>query len=264
MRAKDRYPAYIPSKNFILAVVQQLGPDFPKDMLAEIEKSNLPPGFKQVLKDFAIDSNNDFEKFKKNMETFYNNVMDRASGWYKKKIRRVLLIIGILLAIILNIDTIRIVNDALRDKKQLQATTDRIADLLPNISADSSSVTIRDKDQNVVFQQNVKVNIDSAQMPDKTKRAQLKQLTLQYEDVTGYHLGYPSWASFQNEWFSIRPDADKQEGTIDTIIHFLAKLLGVIITGFALQVSANYWFDLMNKAVNIRAVGKRPNGEQNP
>jgi hypothetical protein len=169
-----------------------------------------------------------------------------------------LLIIGILLAIILNIDTIRIVNDALRDKKQLGATTDRIAELLPGITSDSSSeITIRDNKNNVLFSQKVLVSPDSAQLPDSKKWVQLQALTVEYENVTGYHLGYTGLDGFLNDWFGIGSSQD----VTDKLLGFFSKFLGVLITGFALQVSANYWFDLMNKVVNIRAVGKRPNGD---
>jgi hypothetical protein len=262
MRIEDRYPAYIPSKNFIMAVLQQLGPEFPKDMQKHIENSNLPPDFKQVLKDFVVDANNNFELFKHNIETFFNNSMERAAGWYKKKIRRVLLVIGIFLAIVLNIDTIRIVNDALRDKKQLEATTNRIAEFLPRVTSDSSSViTIRDADQNIVFKQEIGVSMDSANL-DLKKTGSIKALTLEYENITGYHLGYKGLDGFMKEWFGVRPIGIRQENFTDRVIRFLSKFLGVLITAFALQISANYWFDLMNKAVNIRAVGKRPNGKK--
>ncbi|MDR3573399.1 MAG: hypothetical protein P4L50_06050 [Anaerolineaceae bacterium] len=44
-----------------------------------------------------------------NIETWFNNTMDRASGWYKRSTVWIAILIGLIVAILLNIDTLAIV-----------------------------------------------------------------------------------------------------------------------------------------------------------
>lgn len=56
---------------------------------------------------------------RKNVEDWYDDAMDRVSGWYKRRVHIILIILGLLAAFALNIDTIQITkallyNDTLR------------------------------------------------------------------------------------------------------------------------------------------------------
>ncbi|MBT1688725.1 hypothetical protein [Dawidia soli] len=67
------------------------------------------------------DSNNDLFKFRLQLEQWFEDTMNRASGWYKQRIQFTLLIIGLIIAIGFNADTLAIVgklsvNKDLRDK----------------------------------------------------------------------------------------------------------------------------------------------------
>ena len=39
---------------------------------------------------------------------------------------------------------------------------------------------------------------------------------------------------------------------------WLAKLLGLLITAFAVSLGAPFWFDTLNKFMNIRSAGSSP------
>src|SRR5262249_3775904 len=49
------------------------------------------------------------EAFRKNLENWFNDAMDRVGGWYKRWTRQILLVISVLAVIALNADTIKIV-----------------------------------------------------------------------------------------------------------------------------------------------------------
>jgi hypothetical protein len=79
------------------------------------------------------------ETVKSNLAAWYDSSMDRVSGWYKRRVQLILFFIGILAAVVLNIDAIttatRLMNDdALRDsvvalaKKSLDARKDGAGD----------------------------------------------------------------------------------------------------------------------------------------
>lgn len=226
MKSKGRYPAYIPPASFVQAIICELNVDNykPEKLMDELKaNTSLPKNFRQVLINLYAQSEENIPRFEEKVEAFYNNAMDRATGWYKKKARRTLLILGFLLSVILNIDTIKIVNDALADKEKLNKAVDNIAANLPRLDS-LRSLTVTDT--------SIEVTVSSAREIGNTAR-------LEFEQTTGYSLGY---SDFKKEWSD----------------NFLLKLLGVLITAFALQLGSNYWFDILNKTVNIRATGKRP------
>ncbi len=39
---------------------------------------------------------------------------------------------------------------------------------------------------------------------------------------------------------------------------WLVKLIGLLLTGAAVSLGVPFWFDVLNKVVNLRSVGKRP------
>jgi hypothetical protein len=245
MKIKGQYPAYISAENFVLAIIQQLGASqyTSGNLTNAINASNLPPQFKQVLIDLDAKSQSQLSLFEKELAAFYNHAMDRAGGWYKRKIRLILLILGFLMSLTLNIDTIRIANDALKDKARLANAADNITAGLRNITG-TDSISIKDTSGNTILVQSTRLDtVFTAETPEKAKE-KLTRLKAVYQLDTGYSLGYTSWNNFLEQWKT----------------NFLSKLLGILITAFALQLGSNYWFGLLTKAVDLRAAGKKPNG----
>src|SRR6185436_4630280 len=65
------------------------------------------------------EAGNDINKARGNVEAWYDDAMDRVSGWYKRRTSFILIVIGLLASFALNIDTIQITkallyNDTLR------------------------------------------------------------------------------------------------------------------------------------------------------
>lgn len=54
------------------------------------------------------DAHNDVEKFKENIETWFNNAMDRVSGWYKRSAQWVIAGLAVGAAVGMNVDAIQI------------------------------------------------------------------------------------------------------------------------------------------------------------
>lgn len=60
-----------------------------------------------------------------------------------------------------------------------------------------------------------------------------------YETSSGLYLGYQK-GEFMEQWFG------------HGILGFLLKLMGMVITAFAVQLGSNYWFDIMKKALSMK------------
>jgi hypothetical protein len=60
------------------------------------------------LRSLWLECGADLEKFKTKLEDWFNDTMDRCSGWYKRYTRMVLFVIGFIIAVAFNVDTIAI------------------------------------------------------------------------------------------------------------------------------------------------------------
>ena len=237
---------------------------------AAITASPIPVSMQQVMLDLLAKAQNNLTDFQNELETFYNDAMDRAGGWYKRNTRTILLIIGGVIAIILNLDTIKIVQNSLKDTTQLSKTIDNITSQMNNTSLNNGTIVITDKNNKPLV--SIKNNIDSsssATMADSVKDStaketvhtmkkdaqNVKNLQILYDQDTGYTLGYDGWENIHDEWFG------KDDNCSEGFWIFLRKLLGLLITVFALQLGSNYWFDTLNKVINIRAAGKKPDDD---
>jgi hypothetical protein len=244
MKKEDKFPVYIPARNFVLAIVQHLDGNAYKsgnivsNRVKDIDKQDtekdiLPDELVIVLKTIMKQVSNlppeqIIYEFEQRLEVFFNNSMDRVTGWYKRRVRRILLILGFSLSVVLNIDTIKICNDAIQDRSKLSNAVDNISsNILKFDTLQKSQIRIKDSASAITVTQTK----DGVTTP-----------VVVYEQTTGYKLGYNTFDDFKRQWKE----------------NFWKKLLGILLTAFALQLGSNYWFDMMNKAVNVRAAGKRP------
>jgi hypothetical protein len=121
-------PSYIPPQNFVLAlldvvpaaaqiagqagIVQQDVAAMLASLRTAAQKLANDPKTEKVgrpLVSMLHAAGNDDAKLRKSLEDWYNSAMDRVSGWYKYRTQKILFGIGLVLAISLNADTVRIV-----------------------------------------------------------------------------------------------------------------------------------------------------------
>jgi hypothetical protein len=117
-------PSYLPPRAFSLAVAETLAagaPDRPEgpslwqqtddEILKRAEKalSSLPEGqVRNVLEKAAANSHGKLEGFRAQVEAAFDDSMERASGWYKRKVQIVLVVLAATVAIGLNVDSLRV------------------------------------------------------------------------------------------------------------------------------------------------------------
>jgi hypothetical protein len=66
------------------------------------------PSTALFLKSIWLESGADIDMFKSKLEQWFNDTMDRATGWYKRYTRIILFILGLIVAFAFNVDTIAI------------------------------------------------------------------------------------------------------------------------------------------------------------
>jgi hypothetical protein len=200
-------PSYIPSRTFTLALLDLVAPakiDAPRT-LDELKGglANLPEPLQKMLTTLLEESQYNIERLKTNLEIWFNNGMERVGGWYKRKSQIIQLSLALVLAGILNIDSIHVA-------RTLFAVNSPLRESLVESAKDFSK------------------------SGGTTKP--LKEVT----NALG-NLALPiGWSDFELR---------------DRCPTFL---LGWLITALAVSLGAPFWFDLLNKFINVRAAGKAP------
>jgi len=108
---RNRRPSYIPTEKFTLAVLDRylddaaIGPSAsPEKITQALDK--LPHDLRAPLKLFWKDANHDIAVFRTHVEGWFNDTMQRVSGWYRRQTQYMLLGLGIALAVALNVNTV--------------------------------------------------------------------------------------------------------------------------------------------------------------
>jgi hypothetical protein len=112
---KTDLPSYIPSRTFAAALLG-LGQasiltagDVRKDMRKLEQSIQAIPSksVQEALLALLHDAQGDAVAFRRNVERWYDDQMERVSGWYRKRIQKVLWILAFAVAIAINADTLQ-------------------------------------------------------------------------------------------------------------------------------------------------------------
>lgn len=218
--AKSRPPSYLSAENFqsILMDLILNGED-PGRLTQKIEE--LPnEELKKVLKQLLNDAGYELEEFKTKMRNWYNDVMDRAAGWYKRNIQILVTFVGLVVAIVFNADTISLY-------QRLESNPEELKEIVSMAEAYAKKSDLGIQSGGTVEQQWEQVN---NLIKDEINQAK-SPLGL------GWH-----------------PEELQGMTPSDWVI----KVLGWIVTALAVSLGAPFWFDLLKKIVNIRSSGNQP------
>ena len=223
-------PSYVPGKSFVLALLSLITegkqpPAEGKDLRAAIESiANVE--LKSTLLSLHDDAQGDLERFKANIENWFNESMDRVGGWYKRYAQKWLLGLGFLLAVVCNVDSVRIIHALSADSKLRESMVAQAERYSSEMTASGAAPTADEKIQQF-----------------KDRLADL--------GGTGVPIGWGDGVA--RRLWTFPPDHR------DVLIGaWLSALAGWIITALAASLGAPFWFDLLGRIVDIRAVGRAP------
>ena len=167
------------------------------------------------------DTQQQLERFQKEVEIWFDQSMQRASGVYKRNARGVAILLGTAIALAANADTINIINRLSKDS-MLRSTVNLYAKQLVEKNANTKldNLTNLTKVQNQVDRA-----LDNVALP--------------------FGWGEANRLELDSQGKLFLPAA-------------MAKLLGWILSGVAISMGASFWFEALNKIINIRNAGKKP------
>jgi hypothetical protein len=104
--------AALPAGDPRAANVAALAAEIGKEPLerAYLSAHNLPadnPARAPLLR-MLVDANGDLDRFRRSVENWYDDTMDRVSGWYKRYVQRIILALSVSIVLVLNLDTINL------------------------------------------------------------------------------------------------------------------------------------------------------------
>jgi hypothetical protein len=115
-RGKLHKPSYIPGDTFALALMSMDVVQVYKDNPA-VANSPIPDTLKSLFDKAKMDplAKNDPTKVLAieltSIEKWYNDAMDRVTGWYKRRVQLIIFLLGCAIVITLNVDTISLITN---------------------------------------------------------------------------------------------------------------------------------------------------------
>lgn len=235
-RPRDKeHPSYLDARSVALALLDSLNPAHQADPAAqasfpameEIRAAikNLPDSnIRDVLIASLATAGEDVGKLRDALAGWFDTAMDRLSGGYKREIKRISLAVAMLLAFALNADSLK-VGQALWEDQTLR---DQIVSAAADMVKGGSPTPLQ---------------CDQTDPPERAN-CLLERLRTQEQQLRPLPIGWdkgqlPKWDRDAPGWV-------------------LLKILGLIWTGLALSLGAPFWFDLLQKFMNVRGAGVKP------
>lgn len=168
---------------------------------------------------------NDMDKVRAEIAKWYEAQTDRVTGWYKAFARKHLLILGLLIAVAFNIDTIAITKRV--------AAEPGLRSVLAGYANDPGFLKLGQMDQ-----------MDDSPATSATVLTSAQDAKKFWDRAHGLPFG----------WNKGILEAVKATSVWDQAM----VLVGWLLTGLGVSLGAPFWFDLLNKVASLRAAGPKP------
>jgi hypothetical protein len=261
VRKDNAMPSYIPSQDFVNVLLElvdddirnpQGSPPAPalsppssplrgdcsfdeiRTMINRVSSERIRQMLLPILREAESDLNSaisPLKRFGERVEIWFDNGMDRVGGWYKRRTQAVLLLVGLFVAVAMNIDTISIYQLLARDG-----------------TLRASIVAVAEK----TAAQIQPANAPPATQPVAAAIDDVKSSINKIDD-----LGIPiGWRASEYDRFFTNNRKTKDDTVMASAV--FSKIFGLLATALAASLGAPFWFDLLNKFMSIRGNGKAP------
>ncbi len=224
-------PSYMSATSFAEAVIDLVVPDaHGRTTMSTIQANvnRLPPApFTQSLQALAKNAGGDVSRFRTAVERWYDDHMDRVSGWYKRHVAKITLAVGAILVVLLNINALTI--------GRTLYTESAVSTAVSAVAAKSTDCSTSDC---------------------------LAQIQGQLAAVTtaGLPIG---WGTVRDcaeptahcNWLDQRGIFSRHGGSPWQLV---LVLIGFLIMVISVLPGAQFWFGLLTKLGSLRATGPKP------
>ncbi len=224
----SRAPSWLKSENFVSILVDTLKKS--ETVVANVDDmiNDLPADNKlrKILEQFRSEGHDDLEKFKARVQNWYDDVMEHSHGWYKRHVQMVTFFVGLVIAISVNADSFNIyyyLSNNATARQSLSNLAEAYVANNPNLPAPPSFA------DSMELKQRIKVISNITNSDDYKKVSNVLGLGWHTSDLT---IGFPEW---------------------------MKRILGWIVTAFAISLGAPFWYASLKGIINIRSSGSTSN-----
>lgn len=186
------------------------------------------------------------------METWFNDTMNRASGWYKRRIREITLLAAIIVVVGINADSIMLYNRLSTDPTARGAIIAAAQGFLSNPENNPSN-------------NNGNITVEPETTPEPNgSDAGTTEGTAGSEDgsidIAATRAEIERLQSLINDEFQIvgwSEDPTDMRSLPTTPAGWAMKIVGLALTVLAVSMGAPFWYDTLSKLVNLSASGKK-------
>ncbi len=235
-------PSYIPARSFALALFDMIvrgretndttaGPGAGVLSITTLRQniSELKnPRVQRIILSALDTSGGDLTKAQESVEAWFNSSMDRVSGWYKRRTQSMLIVMGIAIAIIANVDTIKIAEKLYKNPGLRDATVAMATSVLQNPAPGMQSSPAQTANTPPA------TNPATTATTDSTSAA--KNAAILFTKLNSLDLPI----GWRNKSIELNADLPM-------------TILGWLITGLAISLGAPFWFDLLSKFMSVRS-----------
>lgn len=190
-----------------------------------------------------------------NVESWFNDSMDRLSGWYKRRAQNMALIIGIGLSVVMNVDSLGIVTQLWKEPilrqslvAQAESFVEQNENLQPVEIAQQYDIQLQLANLNIpvgwIGTPLAATSSGGIPLGDGTQK--LCTLTPRSSiDFYGIFVANQCYPIINAPYLT-------------DLTGWLLKLFGLVATGIATAQGAPFWFDILKNIVNLRSSGSKP------
>lgn len=239
---KDTPPSYLSAPMFRSILLKLIEAQKEGSSIREkIEK--LPDDqLKSALLQLWEEGNQSTKGFSDQVEHWYNEIMERASGWYKRNIQKGLMLIGLVIAVGFNVDVLSVYSHLV---KFSQTDMDQLTELATTVSQQNWVAPAPTPPAD---------STPASAPPAQWAKPEALPDSNQLDTQQLYDLMNAKLSSLENPlglgWENVKPTSD--------ITFWFFKLFGWLVTALCISKGAPFWFDLLKKVVNFRDSGNPP------
>ncbi|GAB4399745.1 MAG: hypothetical protein OHK0053_20410 [Microscillaceae bacterium] len=230
-----RMPSYLNREMFAKIVMDILtnGKNY-RATFSEIEEKitelfpNENSQTRRLLFSFITQTGDSLDRFQREMHHWYDSVMDRASGWYQRYVKQILLYLGFVLSVIFNADSFEMVKQLARNPQAQAEILQQASRFLQVASGNIKERTLETPAEDSLY----KSRMDTLQ----------REMNLLVREAT------QAQALLGMGWSQA-----KAMTLFSSFSTFGITLLGWFITAIAISFGAPLWFDLLKNLVRMRS-----------
>lgn len=261
-------PSYIPAANFALAVMDMIAAKAPdnvkqnrmfEDFKSGLEKFVESKGsIYEVLKNLAATSNS-LHDLQLKIEDWFNSYMQRVSTWYQSHTIVTVRIISVAVTLFFNVNVINLTKTIYSNgqlRSNLVALADNVVDH-PETVTQYYSKSFEEQNSDLISSYDARIAAADSTVRDSLQREKADTLSRLAGRYTKLQLGAIDSltgklksADLPLGWKQSPLCSASWEGNIWLI------LLGWLIAAGCISMGAPFWFNMLNKLVNVRRSGK--------